>query len=180
MNLKNTPRTYGKATKILHGLVAIFLPLLLAAGAIMRYLPDNTPALGAIYNIHKLSGLAVLCLMVVFFTWSISQTKPLYPHTMATWEKTLAKIIRYGLYAAVIAMSLSGWLMASAAHHAPHLFHWHFQLPLAKNKALAKQLAIVHLTLAWTITALLSLHIVGALKHHFVNKNNILRRMWWG
>ena len=176
--MKNTQHTYGKPSKILHYLAAIFVPMLLIAGAIMKQLPHNLSALGAIYNIHKLSGLAILCLMLVFFTWSMSQTKPIYPHTMATWEKLLAKFVQYGLYLTVIAMATSGWFMSSAAHHPPHLFHYTFQLPLAKNKELAKQLARIHFVLAWTITLLLSLHIAGAVKHHFINKNDTVRRMW--
>lgn len=178
MSIKNTPYSYGKLTKILHGFLAIFVPLFLLASAIMTQLPSEAPFLGTVYNLHKLSGLLVLSVMLVFLLWTLTQKKPVYPDSMAAWEKNLARIVRYSLYAVVIAMPLSGWVMTSASHHAPVLFHWKLLLPMAKNKVLAKQLAEVHWFLAWTLAVILILHVAGALKHHFIDKNTILRRMW--
>ena len=97
---------------------------------------------------------------------------------MPSWEKRLARVVHTFLYLVVIAMPISGLVMSSAAGKAPQLFGWVISLPIAENKPLAKFLAKVHLVLAWSLLTLLFLHVSGALKHHFIDKNNILRRMW--
>lgn len=101
-----------------------------------------------------------------------------FPKEMELWEQWLANGVHFLLYALMIALPLTGWLMGSAAGYATSPFGL-FTLPdlIEKNRELATNLARAHALLAFTLVFLLVLHVAGALKHHFIDRNDILRRM---
>jgi len=79
----------------------------------------------------------------------------------------------------MFAMPISGWLMSTAAGHVPTLYGT-FEIPfpgIAKSKSLMEVMALTHYVISWCIIALVSIHILAALKHHFVDKDTILKRM---
>ncbi len=176
--IRNTPAAYGLVTKLLHGFAMILVIGMLIMGALMNDI-QNKELQGLIYTIHELTGLVVLTLGVIFALWSLNNQKPGYPINMPRWEQGLACIVRFGLYILLIAMPLSGWITATAAGYAPDFFGY-FTIPaplIPPSKALAKNAAKIHYYLAWSFAGLLGLHLLGALKHHFIDKNQILTRM---
>ena len=176
MACRNSSTQYGCVTKSLHWLVFILVTGLFTIGFLMGDAPNAIK--GFIYNTHKLTGLTVLVLMVLFVLWSLINPKPRYPAEMPGWEKRLARIVHMLIYLLVIAMPLSGLIMSNAAGKNPHLFGIEFVLPgIPRSKPLAGFFADVHEIIAWSLVGILSLHILGALKHHFLDKNNILLRM---
>lgn len=177
MTLRNTPTSYGSVTKTLHWIVFILVTLLLLVGFFMDDIGDKQLS-KIVYNVHKLTGLVVLCTMVIFLLWSAINPKPLYPAQMPLWEKKLARAVHFLLYLLLILMPLSGWIFTTAAGKPPHFFDFNIAMPeIPLSKPLAKAVDEMHVTIAWIILSLLVLHLLGALKHHFIDKNNILRRM---
>jgi cytochrome b561 len=94
------------------------------------------------------------------------------------WERVLAKISHLLLYALIFALPLSGWLMSSAKNFPVSWFNL-LLLPdlVAPNEALFEQLRSLHHTLFAVLVAVAAVHVAGALKHHFIDRNDVLRRM---
>ena len=176
--IRNTPIEYGLVTKVIHGSVMILVIGMLIIGAVMNDI-QNKELQGLIYTIHELTGLVVLTLGMIFALWSLNNQKPGYPINMPRWEQGLACIVRFALYFLLIAMPLSGWITSTAAGYAPDFFGY-FTIPapfIPLSKTLADNAAKIHYYLAWSFATSLGLHLLGALKHHFIDKNQILTRM---
>lgn len=176
IQLKNSPNAYGIVAKTFHWLMALAILGLLIVGFIMADM-ETSPDKFKLYGIHKAVG--ALFLMAVFLRlfWRFINIIPLSPE-IPRWQKLAAHAAHYGLYALMVAMPLSGWLMSSAAGFPVSVFGW-FTLPdlIAPDKAMRELMGEVHETLAIAIIALVSLHALAALKHHFIDKDNTLRRM---
>jgi cytochrome b561 len=118
--------------------------------------------------------------MILRFIWLMISGRPALPASTPYWEKALARIVQYGFYLLLIAMPLSGWIMSTAADKAPHFFGL-FVLPfpgIVPNQALAETLAKVHEILAYILITFILLHVAGALKHYFIDRDGVLGTMW--
>ncbi len=176
MAFTNTKDTYSPITKFFHWLLFILVTVMLIIGANLGNIPKAYKR--TVIDFHKSLGLTILALMILWIIWAIFNRKPQYPHTMKLWEKILAKTVQKLLYICVLLMPLIGWLMSSAAGKYPVYFGWFtMKLPIIQSKPLAKFFSELHTIFAWIILGLVCLHIIGALKHHFIDKNNILMRM---
>lgn len=177
MPLRNTPETWGAVHKALHWLIALAVLALLVVGWIMDEMP-NSPRKIEVYALHKSFGITVLALMLVRLAWRRANPRPALPPTMKRWERTLAGVVHGGLYVVLVAMPLSGWLYNSASNFGLKWFGLVAIPPLSGPDKELKYLAEdVHGALAWAIVALVVLHVAGALKHHFVDRDDVLRRM---
>jgi cytochrome b561 len=114
----------------------------------------------------------------VRLAWRWSNPTPTLPDTLKPYERTLARLTHALLYVLLFAVPLSGWLMSSARGFPVSWFGF-LQLPdlVPKNKALYEALLTTHGILAWTLGVVATVHLVAALKHHFVLKDDVLRRM---
>lgn len=177
MLIKNTPLAYGAVAKAFHWLMFVVIAGLLAAGLVMTDLP-NGPDKFRVYGLHKAFGILVLMLVCVRLAWKLRNMAPALPATLTVWEKRMAHAGHAALYGFMFAMPLSGWAMSSAAGFPVSFFGW-FTLPdlLAPDKGLKADLVELHETLAWALMAMIALHVLAALLHHFHHKNNVLRRM---
>ncbi|MCC5792529.1 MAG: cytochrome b [Legionellaceae bacterium] len=170
-------RSYSSGSKWLHWLIAaIVLPML-----IFTFFFDALPErfFGTAITLHKSFGMLVLFLMLWRIVWITRTGKPPLPATVPIWQRIASRLVQHGLYVLVIAMPLVGWIMSTAANKSPVIFGL-FTLPLpgiTPDKALAKNMFQTHQILAWVIIFFLILHIAGALKHHFIDKDNVLKRM---
>lgn len=172
---------FSPMLKTLHWLVAIIVIVMLSATFFIDELPKELRPVAFMY--HKSFGLTVLALMIWRIIWIHSKGRPALPGNMPLWEKLTAHFVQYGLYLLLIIMPLSGWLMSVAADKAPVYFGL-FKVPfpgISPNKPLAEFMNETHETLAWVIIAFVVLHIAGALKQHYYDKNEVLKRMLpWG
>ena len=174
---KNTQETYGSAAKSLHWLIALLVIGMLIFGFILTGLADN-PTTSELIGVHKSVGLTILLLMIIRLCWRFINPQPLLPMTVPLWEQIAARSVHVFFYFALFLMPISGWVMSSLGGHPVNFWGWiDVRLPVAVNKPLAKQFFNVHTTIAWIIIGLLVLHIGAAIKHHFIEKNNVLRRM---
>jgi cytochrome b561 len=175
--LRNTFYSYGAVSKFLHWLTAVCVLLMLLVGYFMDDI--SSPALqNQVYNLHKLMGLFILFLMLVRLIWRLTNPLPWMPPRMNRLETAFARLIQRLFYPVLILMSLAGWAMSTAFGYPPHIGILNLPLPgLAQHANWAPFLAKAHETLGYVIIGLLSLHVAGALKHFFINKDGILQRM---
>ena len=172
-------KTYAFGSKLFHWLVALIVLIMLSGSFFLGDLPETIKPTAIM--IHKSLGLTVLCLMILRVCWIIHSGKPALPPTVPLWERYFSHIVQYSLYCFLFLMPLCGWVMSVAAAKPPSYFGL-FKVPLpwiTPNKPLAQWMFSAHQTIAWIIIALLCLHIAGALKHYFMDKDNVFQRMWF-
>lgn len=175
MHLKNGENRFGLVAILLHWVMAILIIGLLALGLYMVRLPINHEKL-RLYGWHKEYGLLVLWLVIIRFIWRITN---ITPNLSLPWfEMLAARLVHWAFYGFMLAMPISGWLVTSAAG-LPASFFGLFTLPnlVAPNEALRHDFEFIHHWLGYALMATIFLHASAALKHHFINKDNILRRM---
>ncbi len=177
MPLKNSASQYGTVTKAFHWVTAAIVICLLAVGLLMDDLPVGVLKLN-VYNLHKSFGITVLVLLIGRICWHIINKKPGPVETLKLWEKNLAAAIHYSLYVLLIAQPLAGWLMSSAAGRAVSVFGLP-PLPdlIEKNQETVRVYKELHGDIGTLIMIVLGLHIAAALKHHFLDKDIVLKRM---
>lgn len=175
--MRNSPPAYNPLARGFHWAVAILIFGLLTLGWLMADIPPS-PAKFQMYAVHKSFGILVLGLAVLRLAWRQMTRQPDPLPTHKPWEKILAHGTHYALYALIILMPLSGWVMSSAGGF-PASFFGLFALPaiVPKDKALFDLMQGVHGALAWLIFGLVTLHIAGALKHHFIDRGKTFLRM---
>lgn len=178
MSLRNTEYTYGSISKFLHWLMFILVVGLLIVGLIMTEM-EKGALKSNVYFLHKSTGLLVLALIFIRALWTLANTKPLLPAQTKPWERWAERWTHRFLYLLLFIMPISGWVMSTAADHVPS-FYGLFNLPSPLtpiSKPLAKAMGEIHEIFAWVLIAILVLHVAAALKHHFWDKDNVLKRM---
>jgi len=127
---------------------------------------------------HKSVGITILVLALARLGWRWSNPTPELPPTLKPYEVVLARFTHAALYTLLLAMPLTGWIMSSARSFAVSWFGL-IQLPdlVSPSRPLYDAMLTTHEVLAWTLAVLAILHALAALKHHFVLKDDVLRRM---
>jgi len=177
MTLRNTPRRWGALAQLLHWLVVLLIIAQFTLATLFDDLPAGAKKLTLLAR-HKSIGITILMLALLRLVWRTRSPGPALPDTLKPYERTLARLTHVLLYVFLFAVPLSGWLMSSARGFPVSWFGF-FQLPdlVPKNKTLYEALVETHETLAWCLYAIVFLHVVAALKHHFIHKDDVLRRM---
>lgn len=174
--MRQEVRGYSKGSKFFHWLIAIIVISMLSGSFFLGDLPDQYQP--SAYMIHKSFGLTVLFLVLARFFWIQYTGKPALPQTVPVWQKILSRTVQYSLYVFLICMPICGWVMSVAADRVPSYFGlFQMSLPIKANKALSEFMNQSHKTIAWILIALIVLHIAGAIKHHYIDKDNVLKRM---
>lgn len=168
---------YTRTAITLHWLIALLIFAALPLGLYMHDLPLSPHKL-RLYSYHKWIGVTVFLFAVIRLSWRITHRPPAMPDTMQRWEKFAAESVHYLLYALIFVIPVSGWLMSSAMGFQTV---WFGVLPLpdlvGKNKALADALHEVHENLNYGLLVLVLGHAGAALKHHFIERDDVLVRM---
>jgi cytochrome b561 len=168
---------YTPTAVALHWLIALLIFAAFPLGLYMHDLPLSPHKL-RMYSYHKWIGVAVMLFAVIRIYWLATHRPPTLPESMARWEKLLAHVTHVALYVLIIAVPVSGWLMSSAKGFQTV---WFGVLPLpdliGKNKVLGDALQEVHEALNYLMLGLVVAHMGAALKHHFVERDDVLTRM---
>jgi len=168
---------YTRTAKSLHWLMALMIFGLLGLGFYMSDLPLSPQKL-KLYSWHKWAGVTVFLLTLVRLAWRATHQPPLMPWQMSKLQQIAAHVGHVGLYLLMLAIPLSGWLMSSAKGFQTV---WFGVLPipdlLPKNKELGDLLLSLHQGLNLLLVVLLLTHIAAALKHHFIDRDDVLIRM---
>jgi cytochrome b561 len=177
MNLRNTTRAWGVVSKTLHWLV---VALIINQWWLMQRadsLPLGAAKLQAI-GLHKSLGMTILVLAILRLVWRLANPVPSLEGQTKSWERRLAWLSHVLLYALLFALPLSGWLMSSARNFPVSWFN-QFQFPdlVAADPELYRTMQDLHHLLFSALVVMALLHVAGALKHHFIDRNEVLRRM---
>ncbi|WP_413204561.1 cytochrome b [Rhodospirillum sp. A1_3_36] len=175
--LSDTQTAFGAVTKLAHWLTALTVFGMIGLGLYMADLPLGAAKL-ELYGLHKSIGVVVLVVTLARFGWRSRQPGPGALPSHVAWEHLLAKATHLALYACLIGLPLTGWIASSAAGFPVSVFGL-FTLPnlVGPDPSLQKGAAAIHSWMAWAMMGLIGLHILGALKHHVVDKDETLRRM---
>ena len=169
--------TYTPVAKGLHWLMAVLIIGLLALGIYMQELPLSPQKL-ELYSWHKWAGVTVFLLVWLRLAWRVTHRPPALPEALSPPMRLAAHAGHAALYGLMVLIPLSGWLMSSAKGVQTV---WFGVLPipdlLTRDKALGDLLQEVHKALNWLLMLTLAGHVAAALWHHFVLKDDTLRRM---
>lgn len=169
---------YHPVSRGLHWLMALFIFCLLALGHYMSELPLSPEKL-RYYSWHKWAGVTVFALAVLRLGWRIGHRPPELPDTLSPTLKAWAHSGHALLYGLMFAMPVSGWLMSSAKG-VQTVWLGVVPLPdlLARDRALGDLLQTVHAALSWVLVVMVAAHVLAALYHHRVLRDDTLYRMW--
>lgn len=171
-------KRYTTTAMALHWLMALLIFVMLPLGHYMHDL-KLSPLKLQLYSYHKWAGISLLLLALLRIVWRLTHRPPglLLPR----WQQTASSAVHALLYLLFIAMPMTGWLMSSAKGVQTV---WFGILPLpdlvGKDKALGQLLGNVHESLSYLLILLVVLHIAAALKHQFIDRDQLLSRMWPG
>lgn len=175
--MNQTMTRYSNTAIALHWLVALLIFAAFPLGVYMHELPLSPTKL-QLYSYHKWIGITVLLLAVLRVVWRATHTPLALPDNLPRWQHMVSHVTHQLLYVLIFAVPLSGWLMSSAKGFKTV---WFAVLPLPdlleKNKALGDVLAVVHQGLNAILFLLVAMHVAAALKHHLIDRDDILSRM---
>lgn len=172
------PPRHSAALRTLHWTIAVLIFAAIAIGVYAIYLP-RSPFRVELMEIHKSLGLTVLALAVVRVLVRLAAAAPPYIPKLGVLTRYASKAAHLALYALMLAMPISGYVHSSAGQHA---FRWFglFPVPMliGEEPQIDRSTGAAHYLFAWTLGAVLTLHILAALWHLIVKKDNVFARMW--
>jgi cytochrome b561 len=177
MALRNTTRRWGAIAQTFHWVIVALIIAQVTLAEMADDLPNGMRKLKLLAS-HKSVGITILSLVILRLAWRWLNEHPPLPENLKRYEQALARFTHVALYVLLFAMPLSGWTMSSARGFPVSWFGF-FQLPdlVPKSRPLYDALLTIHHSLAWVLFVVIGLHVAGALKHHFVHKDDVLRRM---
>jgi len=174
--LKNTQNAYGVISKSFHWSMALIVIGLLLLG---YFLDERSYSANqfTLIKLHKSFGLLILYFVALRIIWNFWSKRPDSLAHHQKWESLLARTIHIFLYAALIGMPLSGWVMSMSGGYPVAFFGVEVPSFIDKNAKINSLSWDVHKILSYCLIAGISLHVLGAFKHHFVDKDLTLKRM---
>ncbi|WP_341793843.1 MULTISPECIES: cytochrome b [unclassified Rickettsia] len=179
MIIKNTENSYGLITKLFHWIMTVIIIIMIIVGFVMGDLADQQQNL-QLYALHKATGILVLSLVIVRLLWKFYNASVALPLDLPNWQKKAATININLLYILMLIMPVSGFLMTILANHDIDFYGLFTIKSFMQDKQTAKIFKKIHESCALIFSALIILHILAALYHHFIRKDNVLKRMWIG
>ncbi|MES2742718.1 MAG: cytochrome b [Pseudomonadota bacterium] len=168
---------YTKTAMAIHWLSALLIICAFTLGLVMTDIPGFTPSKLKYYSWHKWMGVTVLALACLRVLWRSFHRPPPAP-PMPAWQHRAANASHILLYILIFAVPVSGYLYTLAAG-VPVVYLGLFQLPvfMEANAALKPVLKNLHYALNLTLAAVVAVHAAAALKHHFLDRDDVLKRM---
>lgn len=191
---------YSKTAVFLHWLIAIGVFGMFALGWYASDIPKEAPKQMAYdlfdwgiytwqlteaisprsfyYNLHKSLGLSVFAIILIRILWRTVNHPPELLDTYKKFEKTLATMVHRVLYILLIALPLTGVIMSVYSKYG---IKW-FGMPFIKgldNNAMRELYKEAHYVIGIVLLVLIAIHVIGALKHKFIDHDSTLKRMWF-
>ena len=173
-------QSYGAVAKWLHWGMALMIIVLILAGIYMTGLDKSDPSRLQITGMHKSLGVIFMQLAIFRLIWSRISHPPSLPDVLSGWEKALSQIVTVFLYLLMIGTPFSGFAMTNFAGFPVSIFGL-IEIPrlFDKNLEMVGMAKQAHWVLVYTLMSAISLHIIGALKHRFIDapEADVLSRM---
>ena len=177
--LKSDAQHWGGTAKFFHWMTVVLILIQGAVGLIMVDLPRR-PDIIPVYSFHKSLGLTIFAFALLRLLWRAFDARPDAPPTVPRWQVLAARAGHALLYVLIFALPLSGWLFDSVSALRPLYWFGLIQVPhlTGPDPALKDFARDAHETLFWLLIAVAAGHGAIALIHQFVNRDDVLRRMW--
>jgi cytochrome b561 len=176
MTIRDTPTTYGAVSRLNHWIGALFVLLLLGIGL---YFSDMPRGAEKTYwrSLHIAIGTVAMLFLLFRVFWRMRSSSPqAVPQAPAL--RRIAHIVHTLLLVAIVVMVVSGPLIQWLGGRPFGIFDWvKFASPLAKSEVWHDRMEVLHGWTAWVIIYLVGLHLLGVIKHQFIDRDNILARM---
>ncbi len=178
MLLRNTAGRFGVVGKLFHWTLALFIVVLIWLGWFMVDLNYYHSWYNDSLTAHKSLGMVALVLAVAKIIWSGYSPAPPLVSSLRVWEKTLARAAHEFLTVAMLVLPVTGYVISTSAGDAVAIFGW-FDIPaLVVADERSRDFAIeVHYYAAYATLLVVILHAGAALKHEFIDRDGVLRRM---
>jgi cytochrome b561 len=179
-----TEARYNFVARVLHWLVALLVLGSLSGGTLLWSLgfeglreTFGLAATNAIYTAHKTVGVAILGLVVLRLAWRLAVGAPAPASSMSPAVARLSRLTHGALYALLIAMPVLGWAATAAGGFPVQFLQWNLPGLVPENEALSRTLFAWHGYTGLALGVLALVHIAGALRHRFILKDGVLRRI---
>ncbi len=163
---------------VLHWLMALLIIAAFVLGLVMVNIPGLTPAKLKYFSWHKWLGVTILGLACLRMLWRVFHPAPPYPHSMPVWQQKAAGGLHSLMYLLIFAVPLSGYFYSLAAG-VPVVYLGVIPLPvlIGPNPELKPILKLTHYVLNMMLLGGFTLHVLAALKHHFVDRDGVFKRI---
>jgi len=182
MCVKDTLQRFGFVSKLLHWTIGIIMIVQFYVIFYYEEIPKDSPLKLEYILLHKSLGITLLVLGVFFVIWRLVNQRPLLPDNLTKREVMLAKATHFLLFTLMVLIPFTGYALSTSAGRASAWFGY-VDLPLLwpASKSAAGLFKEIHEYLAYTLLGLLALHLLATIKHHFLLKDDVLKRMLpWG
>ena len=177
MNWKNTASRYGSLSVGIHWLMLLLFIAVYGCIELRSFYPKGSDPREALKTWHFMLGMLVFALVWLRLAARFSGPAPDIKPEPASWQQLSAKLMHLALYALMIVMPLSGWLLLSATGKPIPFFGLELPALIGESKDLAKQIKEIHELVGTAGYYLIGLHAVAALYHHYITRDNTLTRM---
>lgn len=174
----NTAERWGSVSIGLHWTIAVLILLVqVPAGLTMEAVGPGSLQ-NTLYNVHKTTGVTILLLAIIRLGWRWAHPVPRLPADLPRWQSALAHTTHALLYLLLFLMPITGFLYtAMGGFPVPYFGLYDLARLVPENKPAAEVFKLVHVSLQYVLYALAALHVAGALQHHFIRRDWVLRRM---
>jgi cytochrome b561 len=175
MIMKNTQTSYGSVSKWIHWVTFLFIAVAITVPFIAEELPKGDPLKGTLFMIHKSCGISVLGIVILRLLWRLITIMPAPVRGLSKLEMNGAKLVHFALYVVMIAMPLSGLVFSKY----PINFFNLYDIPnlIDAPKFMKDGAHEFHEIFASFAIGFIALHILAALWHHYIRKDETLKRM---
>ncbi|MDX7987804.1 cytochrome b [Xenorhabdus sp. 12] len=179
MLLKNTSTRFGHISILIHWLVAIAVYGMFGLGLWMVTLSYYDTWYHRAPELHKSIGVCLFIIMAIRVIWRFVSPPPKPLASYSHFVRITSKLMHFALYIALFGILVSGYLISTADGESISVFGW-FDIPatLTEQGVQADTAGIIHLYLAWIMVVFSLFHALAALKHHFIDKDSTLTRMF--
>ena len=176
---RNDSGRFGRISRLLHWTTAILFLSLIPMGIFMTMIQDDVWYRQGYYVVHKTIGFLVFALLIARLVWHRVSPQPPLETSLSRWEKRLAKIVHVSLYVIMFAMPITGFALSTYGGMLSHFFIWDFPLFWGVNLEAGLPYVLLHkVVIPLLIFLVFAGHLLGVLKHHFIDKHGeSLRRM---
>jgi cytochrome b561 len=179
MYIRDTSQGYGVVSRLFHWLMAVAIFAMFGLGVWMVRLDYYSPYYNAAPDFHRSFGILLLFALLVRWAWRAANPKP-SADGLTPLEQKISYAVHWGFYVLLLGLMISGYLITTPDGQPIDVFGW-FDVPsLVQMRGLEDRAGYVHRLVAYVVIALAVVHSLAALKHHYFDRSNVLRRMWLG
>ena len=171
-------QSYAPTAVALHWLLVLLVLALYGLGWYMVGIPKGTPPVAYFYNLHKSIGIVAALPIVLLIWWRVTHAPPPLPGSLPAWQARAAHVNHLLFYVCLVVLVVSGFIESNFTKFGVKFFGYPLLRLFAEDKTLYWIFNRIHVYTSYLFAALMAVHIVAALKHLLVNRDDVFQRMW--